>query len=68
MTLEEKVGQLMMVGFKGTEKSDEITELIEQKHIGGVIYFDRNMKSPKQVARLPTRFSKRPIKVHIRFR
>ncbi|WHX61600.1 beta-N-acetylhexosaminidase [Peribacillus frigoritolerans] len=52
MTLEEKVGQLMMVGFKGTEKSDEITELIEQKHIGGVIYFDRNMKSPKQVARL----------------
>ncbi|WP_249594389.1 beta-N-acetylhexosaminidase [Peribacillus frigoritolerans] len=52
MTLEEKIGQLMMVGFKGTEKSDEITELIEQKHIGGVIYFDRNMKSPKQVARL----------------
>lgn len=51
-TLEEKIGQLMMVGFKGTEKSDEITELIEQKHIGGVIYFDRNMKSPKQVARL----------------
>ena len=52
MTLEEKIGQLMMVGFKGTEKSSEITELIEQKHIGGVIYFDRNMKSPKQVARL----------------
>ncbi|PEF34518.1 beta-N-acetylhexosaminidase [Bacillus sp. AFS094228] len=52
MTLEEKIGQLMMVGFRGTEKSDEITELIEQKHIGGVIYFDRNMKSPKQVALL----------------
>ncbi len=52
MTLEEKIGQLMMVGFKGTEKGNEITELIEQKHIGGVIYFDRNMKSPKQVARL----------------
>lgn len=52
MTLEEKIGQLMMIGFRGTEKSDEITELIEQKHIGGVIYFDRNMKSPKQVARL----------------
>lgn len=52
MTLEEKVGQLMMVGFRGTEKSSEITELIEQKHIGGVIYFDRNMKSPEQVAKL----------------
>ncbi|MGE7761559.1 beta-N-acetylhexosaminidase [Peribacillus sp. NPDC097895] len=52
MTLEEKIGQLMVVGFKGTEKSNDITELIEQKHIGGVIYFDRNMKSPKQVAKL----------------
>ncbi|MFD6208308.1 glycoside hydrolase family 3 N-terminal domain-containing protein [Peribacillus sp. NPDC060253] len=52
MTLEEKIGQLMVVGFKGTEKSNEITELIEQKHMGGVIYFDRNMKSPKQVAKL----------------
>ncbi|MDV7765959.1 beta-N-acetylhexosaminidase [Peribacillus sp. CSMR9] len=52
MTLEEKIGQLMMVGFKGTEKNSEITELIEQKHIGGVIYFDRNMKSPEQVAKL----------------
>ncbi|MGE6378531.1 glycoside hydrolase family 3 N-terminal domain-containing protein [Peribacillus muralis] len=52
MTLEEKVGQLMMVGFKGTKASRKINELIEKKHIGGVIYFDRNMKSPKQVARL----------------
>ncbi|WP_285768149.1 glycoside hydrolase family 3 N-terminal domain-containing protein [Peribacillus sp. SI8-4] len=52
MTLEEKVGQLMMVGFKGTEKSKEMTELILNNHIGGVIYFDRNMKSPKQVAKL----------------
>ncbi|MGE7905856.1 glycoside hydrolase family 3 N-terminal domain-containing protein [Peribacillus sp. NPDC094092] len=52
MTLEEKIGQLMMVGFQGTEKGNEITELIKEKHIGGVIYFDRNMKSPEQVARL----------------
>ncbi|WP_081092542.1 beta-N-acetylhexosaminidase [Peribacillus simplex] len=52
MTLEEKVGQLMMIGFKGTEAGREINELIEKNHIGGVIYFDRNMKSPKQVAML----------------
>ncbi|MGX2961708.1 beta-N-acetylhexosaminidase [Peribacillus sp. JNUCC 23] len=52
MTLEEKVGQLMMVGFYGTEKSDQIKELIEERNIGGVIYFDRNMSSPDQVARL----------------
>ncbi len=52
MTIEEKVGQLMMVGFHGTEKSSEISDLIEKKNIGGVIYFDRNMSSPKQIAEL----------------
>ncbi|MGE7663965.1 beta-N-acetylhexosaminidase [Peribacillus sp. NPDC097197] len=52
MTLEEKVGQLMMIGFSGTEKSTEVQEFIEEKHIGGIIYFDRNMSSPKQVAEL----------------
>lgn len=52
MTLEEKVGQLMIVGFDGTEKNSHISELVEEKNIGGVIYFDRNMSSPKQVAEL----------------
>lgn len=52
MTLEEKIGQLMMIGFHGTEISSEIKDLVENKHVGGVIYFDRNMSSPKQVAQL----------------
>ena len=52
MSLEEKVGQLMMVGFQGTAVSSEITDLIENRHIGGIIYFDRNMTSPGQVAKL----------------
>ncbi|WP_419882348.1 glycoside hydrolase family 3 N-terminal domain-containing protein [Peribacillus sp. B-H-3] len=42
----------MMVGFYGTEKSREIKDLIENKKVGGVIYFDRNMPSPSQVAEL----------------
>jgi beta-N-acetylhexosaminidase len=52
MTLNEKIGQLMMVGFHGTEASNEMIDLIENKKIGGVIYFDRNMTSPGQVAKL----------------
>lgn len=52
MKLEEKVGQLMMVGFSGMEKSKNAVELIKDKHIGGIIYFDRNLSSPKQVAEL----------------
>lgn len=52
MTLEEKVGQLMVVGFYGKEVSSEAIDMIKNKHIGGMIYFDRNMESPKQVAEL----------------
>ncbi|WP_078382122.1 beta-N-acetylhexosaminidase [Sutcliffiella halmapala] len=52
MTLEEKVGQLFMAGFHGTEPSEEITKLIQDYHIGGVIYFTRNVKEVKQVYEL----------------
>ncbi|MFK2826625.1 beta-N-acetylhexosaminidase [Bacillus sp. B190/17] len=52
MTVEEKVGQVMMVGFHGTEPSTEIKDLIQNKQIGGIIYFDRNMTSASQTARL----------------
>ncbi|MCA1318619.1 beta-N-acetylhexosaminidase [Bacillus tianshenii] len=52
MTLEEKVGQLFMAGFQGTEPSENITKLIRDYHIGGVIYFTRNVKNTKQVYEL----------------
>ncbi len=52
MTMEEKVGQLMMVGFPGTSPDETVNDLILNKNIGGIIYFDRNMTKPKQVAQL----------------
>lgn len=52
MTLEEKIGQMFMVGFSGKEPSVEIQTMIEQYHVGGVIYFTRNIESPEQVHRL----------------
>ncbi|MED3744260.1 beta-N-acetylhexosaminidase [Peribacillus psychrosaccharolyticus] len=52
MTLEEKVGQLMVIGFDGSKVSSNAKDMIKNKHIGGIIYFDRNMESPKQVAEL----------------
>mgnify|MGYP000876589233 CR=1 FL=1 len=52
MTLKEKIGQMMMVGFYGTKPDYAINNLIREQKIGGVIYFDRNMQSPKQVAEL----------------
>jgi len=50
MSLEEKIGQMMMVGFEGLQPSAEITSAIQQNHIGGVILFGRNIESHEQVA------------------
>ncbi|WP_234978359.1 beta-N-acetylhexosaminidase [Bacillus tuaregi] len=52
MSLREKIGQLMIVGFQSSQVDDHITEMITDYNVGGVIYYDRNMKTPRQVAEL----------------
>lgn len=52
MTLQEKIGQMMVVGFQTEEMDEHIKTMISAYHAGGVILFDRNMKTPKQVAAL----------------
>lgn len=54
MTLEEKVGQMMMVGFYGSEPTSDIRRLIEESHAGSVILFaySDNIQTPDQTARL----------------
>lgn len=52
MTLKEKIGQLFMLGFEGAAPSRAILRFIREFHIGGVILFKRNLKSPSQAARL----------------
>jgi beta-N-acetylhexosaminidase len=52
MTLEEKVGQLFQVGFHSKTTDAEIKDLIENYHIGGVIYFSRNIENLEQTATL----------------
>lgn len=39
MKIEEKIGQLFMVSFNGEEANEEAQILIQQAHIGGVIYY-----------------------------
>jgi len=55
MDLEKKIGQLMMIGFSGQDVTPGLREMIEEYHIGGVIYFARNLKHPAQVADLSRR-------------
>jgi beta-N-acetylhexosaminidase len=56
MSLEAKVGQLMMVGFDGTSLGSELRRLLQEVRPGGVIFFERNVESPRQVAQLSNDF------------
>ena len=52
MTLEEKIGQLLVIGFQSSEIDEHVKQMIEDYHVGGIILYDRNMESPEQVAAL----------------
>src|SRR5262245_45871610 len=54
LTLEEKVGQLLIVHFHGLEANDEASKLISEAHVGGFIYYNwaNGLDSPSQVIKL----------------
>ncbi|MBW4081156.1 beta-N-acetylhexosaminidase [Paenibacillus sp. S150] len=52
MSLNDKIGQMLMCGFEGTAVTDEVHRLVADRGIGGVIYFARNVESPEQLALL----------------
>lgn len=53
MTLEDKIGQLFMVGVRGPRAAGEMKSLIRDNRLGGVILFGgRNVTGRAQCARL----------------
>lgn len=54
MSLEEKVGQLLMVHFHGEKANAEAATLIQQYFVGGIIYYEwaNQLSSPQQVLQL----------------
>lgn len=52
MSLEEKIGQLFIVGFEGEEINDEIVDLVKNQKVGGLIYFSRNIVDSNQIINL----------------
>lgn len=52
LTLEAKVGQMMMVGFGGTVVDAPVEALVKGKLVGGVCMFKRNIADAEQVGRL----------------
>jgi beta-N-acetylhexosaminidase len=60
LQLRKKIGQMIMVGFKGTKPSDIEVKTLERQAqkglIGGVIFFAYNLDNPQQVNKLTTSF------------
>ncbi|OUM63687.1 glycoside hydrolase family 3 protein [Piromyces sp. E2] len=52
MTLEEKIGQLLIVGFDGPILTDEIRTLIQDYKFGNFILFSRNIVNLEQLITL----------------
>ena len=52
LTLDQKIGQIMMVGFEGTTLNEHAKSMINDYHVGGFIFFKRNMKSVSQTVSL----------------
>ena len=48
MSLEEKIGQLFIFGFDDKEMDKNIIDLIQKNHIGGFVFFKKNIKSVEQ--------------------
>lgn len=46
------LGQLLIVGFKGTQLNQGLDEVIRETKPGGILLFGRNVKSAEQVAAL----------------
>ncbi len=52
MTLKEKIGQMLMVGFDGAVAPSYLLDWLGSGRIGGVYLFARNVESPAQVKQL----------------
>jgi len=54
LTLEEKVGQTLIAHFRGEVANTDAKTLIEQAHVGGIIYYNwaNGLHSPQQVLSL----------------
>lgn len=51
-SFKEKIGQLLMIGLRGTELSAEERNLRREYSFGGFILFNHNLKEPEQILTL----------------
>ena len=49
MSLDEKIGQLFIVGFDGYKTDEKVRSMIQNNHVGGIILFRGNIKNAGQL-------------------
>ncbi|MDD4803274.1 MAG: glycoside hydrolase family 3 N-terminal domain-containing protein [Syntrophomonas sp.] len=52
LTLEEKIGQMILLGFQGTKVSEPLSAVIKEIRPGGVILYGSNIINPQQTVTL----------------
>lgn len=52
MNLEEKIGQMIFAGVSGTTMDAGAQKLINQLHVGGIIFYKNNFENPTQTVEL----------------
>jgi len=63
MTLEEKVGQLVIAGFYGTDIDSVTEKIVTEAKVGGIIFFKRNIATSTQIVSLLNSFKSLPSKI-----
>ncbi|KAH6617934.1 glycoside hydrolase family 3 protein [Chaetomium sp. MPI-SDFR-AT-0129] len=51
-TMDRAIGQMLIMGWDGTEVTPSIRHLIEEHHVGSILLTAKNLKSAQQTARL----------------
>lgn len=52
MTIEEKIGQMVIVGVEGDAISSNIQRMIQEYHVGGFIFMGKSVKNTTQLLKL----------------
>jgi beta-N-acetylhexosaminidase len=49
MTLDEKLGAMIIAGVEGTTPTEKTKSMIQNQHVGGIIFYKNNVKSQSQL-------------------
>jgi beta-N-acetylhexosaminidase len=65
LSLEDAVGQMLVVGVGGTEPDYYIEKMLRERNIGGIILHDYNMQSKEQTQAMVSELQKLSIKTSL---